>query len=488
MAYIKTSKEQNWLLPPSIKDMIPEDHICFLVENFVNSLNFTKFDQEYEGAGAPAYHPRIDMKILLQGMLSRVRSSRKLATACRENFVFMYLSEKAKPNFRTLARFRKDNASFVKEAFQKTIELAKEYNLVDLSLICIDGTTIKANANNKSSVKKENIDILDKAIEKMIEEDIAQDDLDIKHYGDREDNLTGMDRRHMKRIVEQYRKNQDKKNVKVKIKRIKEESEKDPTQNKLSLTDPESRMMQNKKRYSEFSYNSQFSVDAKNQIILANDVCQDKHDANQLIPQIKNIEENIGKLPERTKIGADCSYSSGDNFQFLEEKKLDGYIPSRAQAQKLNGKETTLRHDGYEYDWKTDEIILDGVRLQFHKHSIRKDGREVLLYKTKDWSVRRQVPVLFRERLRMRDKMKSPEAVIIYRQRQSVVEPPIGNIKQNLGFREFLTRSLKSVKTELNLVSIAHNLKKVWMNMERVRKGRSVANLLRSYYVVGMRL
>ena len=94
MAYIQSFEGQNWLLPPSIEDMIPENHICFLVENFVNTLDFSKFDEEYNGAGAPAYHPRISMKILIQGMLSKVRSSRKLAAASRENLVFMYLSEK----------------------------------------------------------------------------------------------------------------------------------------------------------------------------------------------------------------------------------------------------------------------------------------------------------------------------------------------------------------------------------------------------------
>ena len=70
----------------------------------------------YEGAGHPAYHPRIIMKIIIQGMLSKERSSRRLASACRENFVFMYLAEKVQPNFRTIARFRKNNSSFVKEA------------------------------------------------------------------------------------------------------------------------------------------------------------------------------------------------------------------------------------------------------------------------------------------------------------------------------------------------------------------------------------
>ena len=153
----------------------------------------------------------------------------------------------------------------------------------------------------------------------------------------------------------------------------------------------------------------------------------------------------------------------------IEEKKLDGYIPSRAQAQGLNGKEQTLKHDMYEYDWDANEIILDGVRLQFHKRSIRKDGKEVLLYKTKDWSVRRQVPALFRERLRMKAKMETVEAKQIYHRRKTVVEPPIGNIKENLGFREFLLQGINSVKTELNLVSIAHNLKKVWMKTREVK-------------------
>ena len=135
MAYIQSNKNQNWLLPLSIKDLIPKQHICFLVENFVESLDFSKFDMISEGAGHPSYHPRIIMKIIIQGMLCKERSSRKLASACRENFVFMYLAEKVQPNFRTIARFRKNNASFVKEAFKETVNLASKYDLIDLNLI-----------------------------------------------------------------------------------------------------------------------------------------------------------------------------------------------------------------------------------------------------------------------------------------------------------------------------------------------------------------
>ena len=102
MAYKQTQKDQNWLLPLNIKEIIPADHICFLVENFVEGLNYSKFDMIYASAGNPAYHPRILMKILVRGMLSKVRSSRRLAQSTRENIVMMYLAEKVSPDFRTM--------------------------------------------------------------------------------------------------------------------------------------------------------------------------------------------------------------------------------------------------------------------------------------------------------------------------------------------------------------------------------------------------
>ena len=95
------------------------------------------------------------MKILLQGMLSKERSSRKLASATRENFVFMYLAEKVQPNFRTLCRFRVENTKFIKETFKETVNLASENDLIDLSLICTDGSKVKANASKKRFLKEE---------------------------------------------------------------------------------------------------------------------------------------------------------------------------------------------------------------------------------------------------------------------------------------------------------------------------------------------
>src|SRR3989344_3381476 len=293
MVYMSSFKGQNWLIPQSIHDMVPKNHICFFVEEFVDSLDFSEFDMINEGAGHPSYHPRIIMKVIIQGMLSKERSSRKLASACRENFVFMYLAEKVQPNFRTIARFRKNNASFVKETFKETINLASEYDLIDLNLICIDGSKIKANASKKTFLKKEQLSQLDSIIDKMIEEDIKQDEIDKESYEEKEENITNFEIKNLKEIVKNYRYVKNKEKLKENCKEAMKEFDKDPQIKRVSLSDPECRMMKNKKGFYELDYNVQFSVDSKNQIIVANDVCQDRTDTYQLQPQIKNVQENI---------------------------------------------------------------------------------------------------------------------------------------------------------------------------------------------------
>ena len=462
MAYIESFKNQNWLIPQSINDMIPKDHICFFVEEFVESLNFSGFDMIYEGAGHPSYHPRIIMKIIIQGMLSKERSSRRLASACRENFVFMYLAEKVQPNFRTIARFRKNNSSFVKEAFKETVELASENNLVDLNLICIDGSKIKANSSKKMCLKKEQIERLDSIIDKMIEEDIKQDEIDKEIYGDKEENKTNLEMKNLKGIVENYRKVKNKEKLKENCKKAIEEFDKDSLIKRVSLSDPECRMMKNKKGFFELDYNVQFIVDSKSQIVVANDVCQDRTDTFQLQPQLKNVKENI-KLKEDTKVVLDCNYNSGSNLKFLEVEKIDGYIPTISQAQEIGNKEKNVDEENYEYDWEKDEIILKGARLKYHATWKQQGKKRQRVYKSEDGKIIKKVIEFFRERLRMKNKMETSEGKKIYSLRKTIIEPVIGDIKHNFGFDEFLIRGLDGAKLELNLVSIAHNLKKIWI-------------------------
>ena len=462
MTYISSYKNQNWLLPTSIKQMIPENHICFFVEEFADNLDFSGFDVISDGVGHPSYHPRIIMKVIIQGMLSKERSSRKLASVCRENFVFMYLAEKVQPNFRTIARFRKNNASFVKEVFKETINLASEYDLVDLNLICTDGSKIKANASKKSFLKKEQLSQLDSIIDKMIKEDIEQDEIDKESYEKKEENITNLEMKNLKGIVKNYRSTKNKEKLKENCKKAVEEFDKDPQIKRVSLSDPECRMMKNKKGFFELDYNIQFSVDSKSQIIVANDVCQDRTDTHQLQPQINNVRENI-ELKEDTKIAADCNYNAGGNLKFLEENFIDGYIPTLSQAQEIDEREKTIKEDEYEYDWEKDEIIVKGERLIYAGTWSQGKKPRRRIYRSKNGKVIKKVMEFFRERLRMKKKMETEEGKRIYNLRKVVVEPVIGNIKYNLGFNEFLVRGLKGAKLELNIASIAHNLKKIWI-------------------------
>jgi transposase len=455
--------------------MIPKNHICFFVEEFVESLDFTGFDEINEGPGHPSYHPRIIMKIIIQGMLCKERSSRKLASACRENFVFMYLAEKVQPEFSTFCRFRRNNKEFVKDIFIETVELASENGLIDLNLICTDGSKIKANSGKKKCIKKEQLGKLASIIDKMIEDDIKQDEVDKIIYGDKEENISNLEVKNLKGIVKEYRKSKNKEKLKERCRKAIEEAEKDPEMKKVSISDPESRMMKHSGGNYEPSYNAQFTVDSKNQIIIANDACQDESDYGQLKPQLEQVKENIG-LKETTKIDADCGYSSGENIRYMEDNKIDGFIPNRTQTRELNEMESVtkekFRWDDYEYDEDKNEIIDKGVRLSFYKtFDYAKKGYKMHEYKNKELKIVKRVPEFFRERLRMKKKMENEEAKKIYALRKSIVEPVIGDIKENLGFRSLRMKGLNGAKIELNLVSIAHNLKKIW-----IARGKLIIN------------
>ena len=153
MVFIKSSKNQVWTLPPDIRDLIPSDHICYLVESFVDEMDFSEFEIRYDGSGHPAYHPCIMCKILIQSMLDRVRSSRAIARNIRENIVYMYLAENLQPDFRTISDFRKENEKLITELFKNTVKAAKDLGVIGLEQLSTDGSIVKASASKNSVVE-----------------------------------------------------------------------------------------------------------------------------------------------------------------------------------------------------------------------------------------------------------------------------------------------------------------------------------------------
>lgn len=500
MAYITSNRNQNWLLPPNIKDMIPKDHICFLIEDVVDKLDFSNFDIKYSGAGHPAYHPRIICKILTQSMIDRIRPSRAIARNARENVVFIYLAENLCPDFRTISDFRKDNQDLLKDVFKITVSTAKELGAIGLEQLSIDGSKLKACAANNSSVTKEQLDVIEQYVNNELKEGIEIDKIEDKHFKDCRgyDQLKEIDKRKIKSLIAKYYK-QIKKDEHDRVSEIKNtitESRKELDDNeleKVSLTDPEARFMKNKKGGFEHSYNPQITVDHKVGIIVANDVCKDATDNNQLEPQINQTEDNCGELKEKTKVTVDNGYYNGENIDFLNNKKLDGYIPNYEDSQKAKGKNVEInRFDkkNFKYDERKNEYICpEGHKLKFSfKYYDKTKKKNVKIYagvncidchlnkectKQKDKIRRIRSDCFEKARRVMAEKMQTQKAKEIYKERKQVVEPVIGQYKENLGFRDFLTRRLKTVKNEFNLVCAAYNLKKIWIILQNRKKKTS---------------
>jgi transposase len=497
IAYITSNRNQNWLLPPNIKDMIPKDHICFLIEDVIDKLDFSNFDIKYSGAGHPAYHPRIICKILTQSMIDRIRPSRAIARNARENVVFIYLTENLSPDFRTISDFRKDNQDLLKDIFKITVSTAKELGAIGLEQLSVDGTKLKACAANNSSITKDQLDVIEQYVNNELIEGIELDKIEDKHFKDCRgyDQLKETDRKKIKSLIAKYYKQIKKDShdrvseIQETVKEAKQELEKNKL-DKVSLTDPDSRFMINKKGRMELSYNPQITTDHKLGFIIANDVCKDAVDYNQLKPQIEFVEENCGKLKDGTKVTIDNGYYSGENINYLNKKKLDGYIPDRQEAQKAKGKKIGIkRFDkiNFRYDEKKDEYICpENNKLTSSYETYDKQlKRMIKIYQGIDckncqfsvdctkskYGIRKLKIYSFeKERRDMAEKMKTKQAGEIYKERKQVVERVIGHYKENLGFRGFLTKGLKAIKNEFNIVCAAHNLKKIWIILQNKRK------------------
>jgi transposase len=480
MAYIQSYKEQSWLLPPSIEDLIPQDHVCFLIEGLVDAMDYSAFDIRYSGAGHPAYHPRILLKVLLMGVLDRVRSSRKLARHARENVVYMYLSEKLSPDFRTISDFRKSNHDLVKEAFKHTVTLAREEGLLDLSHLSTDGSKIKANAANKRILTKEELAVLLGFVEGELVQWAEQDENEDKEFGELRgyEQLREQSKKKVQRAAQHYMKQVRQKGrgayAAIADRLTEAQQEVDGSDlKKVSTTDPESRFMRNKKGKIELAYNPQLTVD-RNGFILASEVSQDSSDTGQLIPQVLQTEDNIGALPEAVKWSFDAGYYESENIKFLSDKAIDGYV----SCQEANH-EGPYDKSNFTYDAAKDEYCCPAQkRVVFvGKHYDKVKKKTVRIYRGTECADCHEQRVCTRSKIGVRQlkvfpyenerhamiaKMSMAEAQSTYRLRQQMVEPVFGDIKENKGMIGFLTRGIRSVRTEFSLVCIARNIKRIW--------------------------
>jgi transposase len=250
----------------------------------------------------------------------------------------------------------------------------------------------------------------------------------------------------------------------------------------VSMTDCDARFMRNSRGRVDMSYNSQLSVDSKIGIVVANEVCNDCNDVNQLQEQARRAENLLGNL-EKVKLLADNGYHNGENIHFLNEKKIDAYIPNQDIAMEHKGIHSSpgpfhIRRFGYDplndeytcpagkklpfgYTW-FDCSARKTKRVYYSRKACNVCGWKAACVKSKKGFRRLKVFPHWQEREMMALKMRSRKGRSVYKVRKQTVEPVIGHIKQNLGFRQFGLRGLGNARVEWNLACAAVNVLKIW--------------------------
>ena len=473
-------ENQDFLLPPSFWDYLWEWHEAIILSEIINTLQLDTLYHEYNknpnGTGRPAYNPRMLLKVLFYGYMNQTFSSRKLANKLHSDLWFMYLSWNNRADFRTINRFRKEKGNILEGIFVQIVNKCLELGMIQFWTISLDGTKIYANAS-----KNKNYDLksLEKKIKWLFDEADSIDALEDEEFWEERENhipeelKTKEGRDKKRREIEEKRKKWEDKKEMVK-KEIANKQKDGIEQKRINTTDKDSRLMMMKKKDFANGYNPQILTE--NQIILTSIVSNSADDSNELIPIVNKLREKF-KEKKIEKILADKWYGNEKNYEYLEKNTIEAYIPHPdTNGANLDDYIYNEEKDTYEdiqwniftfkqYIWKLNWSWKRGRPTKEEKKIQKKEDYKAKLYITK-WKEGKNkflyVNSHLKETYKKNDeRLHSEKWKQIYKKRWTCVEPVFGNIKSNLWFERFLLRWFAGVQIEWNLISLAHNLKKI---------------------------
>ena len=445
---------QAVLLPPSLQDWLPEDHLARFVAEVTETLDLSGIYGKYEerdGRGQAAYDPRMMVRLLLYGYCRGVASSRRIERATYEDVAFRYLTADAHPDHSVMAAFRQDHLANLSQLFVQVLRLCQQAGLVKLGHVALDGTKIKANASKHKAMSYERMGEAEKKLAEEVEALLAEaarvDAEEDGKYGKgkRGDELpTELQRRESRlakireakeALEEEARRQAAEKKAQVEAalkEREKQEQERGrkfggrppqvpkPEQAQpepkaqRNFTDPESRIMKDgATKEMVQGYHAQAAVDSAAQVIVAAAVTQEANDKQQLVPLLEQVKAMTGEQPQHGT--ADTGYFSEKAVTDPQLEGIDLLVPPERQKHGEQPPCTTGPPPA-------------------------------------------ELPVAEQ----MRHKLRTPEGRAVYRMRKAVVEPVFGQIKECRGFRRFLLRGLTRVQAEWEMICATHNLLKLF--------------------------
>ena len=443
-AFKSSNRNQPFLLPPSIQDWLPQEHLARFIVETVEQLNLSKIESQYNGKGKDAYAPPVMLSLLFYGYATGVFSSRKIERATYDSVAFRFISANTHPDHDTIANFRKRFLNELTDLFVQILSIAQEMGILKVGKVSLDGTKIKASASKHKALSYAHATKLQKQLEdevqtllKKAKEADNQDENDGMNIPDeiarREDRLEII-KAAKKKIEERAneRHQQDQKDYEEKLKKReakekltgKKTSGKKPQppkskepnpKDQINLTDEESRIMPVSGGGYIQAYNAQASVEHDSRLIVHQHLTQNSNDKKEIIPTLQWFKENPNLMPN--SMLADAGYFSDENVKLCEHDNITPYISF--------GKE--------QHNQPLEDRFTEPEKLPDNPTLIEK----------------------------MKHRLQTKDGKAIYAQRKCIVEPTFGIIKHVMGFRQFMLRGFEKSKGEWNLMCIAYNLKRL---------------------------
>ena len=443
--FVTVNRDTAYLLPPSVDDWLPKDHLARFVVDIVDQLDLSELTRKYRGTGSDAYHPSVMLGLFIYGYATGVFSSRRIEAATYESVAFRYIAANEQPDHDSLCTFRKRFLKEIEALFVQVLCIAKQMKLLKLGTISLDGTKIHANASRHSALSYGHAQKIEAQLQSEVEELLARaeaadqeplpEGLSIpEELSRREERLAAI--REAKAQIEARAAERDaqaKAEFDAKMKAREDKTARTgkkpggkppappsagvrPT-DQINLTDADSRIMPAKGKGFDQSYNAQAAVDTESMLVVATTMAQAATDKQQVEPMLKVIAGLPEELGSVERMLTDNGYFSAGNVDRCEEANI--------------------------------EPMFASGRDKHHPH----------------WEDRFTEPLPLAEPAsavdRMKHRLKTIQGRKLYGLRKQTVEPVFGIIKSVMGFRQFLLRGLDSVRGEWNLVTMAWNIKRM---------------------------
>jgi transposase len=426
MAYIQgKGRSQGTLFPVVLDDLVSADHMCRVIEAFVEQLDMNKLGFERAqpaDTGRPGYDPRALLKLYLYGYLNQIRSSRRMEAECRRNVEVMWLLKRLYPDYKSISEFRRMHREAVTAAGAELVRFAKSVGLIRGEWIAVDGSKFRAVASI----------------------DTARERFQLQRYLD---SMEKMDAEQMPEF--------DNSSVQAALEKLR------------SHPEPEVGFMV-MGQHTQPAYNLQSAVDAEHALIIAHDVVLDAADNRSLEPMANAAKAVLGK--ENFHVVADAGYSNGEQAAKCEANGIMPCVPA-TRTRNLHGDRTFFQCDAFRYQPETDTYLCPGEKTLKRKARLKKDKSIIYLANAKDCgscslkkrctasSARRVSRHMFEDVL---TRMNERATAAAMRLRRSTVEHPFATVKYRIfGHPRLLLRGQAGARTELSLAVMAYNLKRM---------------------------